>query len=195
MYRKNPISMMFLKGRHDKSMGLLQGLSPKRILDVGCDDGHFLRMLSERFPGARLVACDMDPAPVAEARKEAPGAEFVVCDFMEGKFGEADLVVMLEVMEHSPDPKGMLMRARSLLGRDGRILVSIPRPELWHWRAIWTIWSNTLGRRWQGQHSELTEKDLIRIAGECGLEPERRTRYFLGSISMMLLRKGRISGL
>ena len=189
MYRKNFISVKFLEGRHGKTMSLLEGFSPRAIVDVGCDDGHFLRMLSERFPNARLTACDIDPAPVAEARREAPRAEFVVGDFMQKDFDRADLVVMLEILEHSENPKGMLAKAASLVGPEGRVLISIPRPEVLHWRVIWSIWSNTLGRRWHGQHSELTEKELISIARECGLEPEKRARYFLGSISIMLLKK------
>lgn len=65
-------------------------------------------------------------------------------------FNGADLVVMLEVLEHSPDPKAMLTRAASLAGKNGRVLVSTPRSELLAWRLLWAFWSNTLGRRWRG---------------------------------------------
>jgi 2-polyprenyl-3-methyl-5-hydroxy-6-metoxy-1,4-benzoquinol methylase len=187
-YRKNYISVKFLKGRHRKTIGLLEGLRPETILDVGCDDAHFLQMLDQRFPDARLMACDVDPEPVAEARKEVPRAEFVVANFLEQDFDETELAVMLEILEHSDDPNAMLKKAMSLITADGWILVSIPRPELLHWRILWWMWSHTLGRRWHGQHNQLSEKELTRIAADCGLVPQKRARYFLGSISITLFK-------
>lgn len=187
-YRKNYISVKFLEGRHRKTIGLLEGLRPKTILDVGCDDAHFLQMLDQRFPDARLMACDVDPEPVTEARKEVPRAEFVVANFLEQDFDQAELAVMLEILEHSDDPNAMLKKAMSLITADGRILVSIPRPELLHWRVLWWIWSHTLGRRWHGQHNQLSEKELTSIAADCGLVPQKRARYFLGSISITLFK-------
>ena len=189
MYRKNFISVKFLEGRHGKTIGLLDGFDPKSVLDVGCDDGQFLQLLSRKFPQARITACDIDPAPVMEAKKIVPEAEFVIGDFVKSDFKKADLVVMLEILEHTEDPEPFLRKAEALIGPEGRILVSIPRPELLHWRIIWSVWSNTLGRRWKGQHSELSEAQLIRTARKCGLEAEKKTRFFLGSISIMLLRK------
>ena len=189
MYRKNFISMRFLEGRHKRTISLLRGFVPRSIVDVGCDDGHFLRLLGKRYPGAGITACDIDPEPVKEARKVAPDVDYVVGDFMESALPRADLVVMLEILEHTEDPRPFLRKAASLIGSEGRILVSIPRPELLHWRIIWGIWSNTLGRRWIGQHSALTEKELVGMARECGLEVEKSTRFFFGSISIMLLAK------
>lgn len=189
MYRKNPISVRFLEGRHNKTMSLLDGFEAGSVLDIGCDDGHFLSMLSARFPRAALVACDTERDAVAEARKAAPRAKFVIADFMETDFAGSDLIVMLEILEHSKDPKAMLAKAASHMNAGGRILISFPRPELLYWRLIWSLWSNTFGRRWHGQHSEMTEKDMLRMVGECGLEAEKRTRFFMGSISIMLLKK------
>ena len=179
---------LFTIRRHGTSLSLLEGHSPASILDVGCDDGQFLASFSRRFPESRLNACDMDEGPLKEARKACPNAVFFSGDFLKLKLPHVELVSMLEVLEHSPDPKDMLGKARSLIGNNGMVLVSIPRPELLHWRIIWAIWSSTFGRRWHGQHTDLTETQLVQIAKECGLRLEKRKRYFLGSISIMLLR-------
>jgi hypothetical protein len=81
----------------------------------------------------------------------------------------------------------MLKKAAKLAGK-GHVLVSIPRPEVPHWRLIWWAWSNTFGRRWLGQHSELSESGLLALAGKAGLRLEKRRRFFLGSISIMLFK-------
>ena len=188
MYKKNPLSVIFLKGRHGKTIKLLDGLSPKSILDVGCDDGHFLAMLSERFPSSAFYACDTEREALAEVRKECPKADLRHGDFMTLEFKPVELVVFLEVLEHSHNPKAMLRKASSLIGKKGHILVSIPRPELLHWRIIWAVWSNTVGRRWHDQHTELTETELIDIASQCGLTLEKHSRFFFDSISLMLFK-------
>lgn len=73
MYRKHVISALFLKARHDATMGLLDGISPKSALDVGCDDGQFLALLAGRFPSAALSGCDVDKEALAAAREACPG--------------------------------------------------------------------------------------------------------------------------
>ena len=191
MYKKNPISAMFLRRRHGKSLALLEGYSPGIVLDVGCDDGVFIARFAERFPSAKISAVDFDKEALAEAKKECPGATFYEGDFMALSFQQADLVVMLEILEHAKDPEAMLRKAAQIAGKKGRILISIPRAEVLHWRVIWWLWSNTLGRRWRGQHGDMSEADLLRLAERCGLVCERKSRFFLGSVAIMLLKPTR----
>lgn len=42
MFRKNLISVKFLEGRHRKTIALLEGPKLGTMLEVGCDDVHFL---------------------------------------------------------------------------------------------------------------------------------------------------------
>ncbi|MFH0885420.1 MAG: class I SAM-dependent methyltransferase [Candidatus Micrarchaeota archaeon] len=191
MYRKNLLSSLFLKERHKRSLGLLDGIAPRRMLDVGCGEGEFIASFSKRFPSTQIIACDIDPLALSDAGKTCPRAILREGDFSAMDFEPVDLVVMLEVLEHSPDPKAMLAKAAKLAGKNGKILISIPRPELMHWRIIWAFWSSTFGRHWLGQHSHLTEAKLLDIASECGLSPERKAHFFLGSISIILFKPTR----
>ena len=43
---------------------------PTEILDAGCGTGHGIRLLSERWPAARITAVDFAPAMLAFARRE-----------------------------------------------------------------------------------------------------------------------------
>lgn len=188
MYRKNGVSVAFLKKRHEKSISLLDGVSPERILDIGCDDGHFLSALAEKYPKAELVGCDMNAETLKHAAKACPKARLVHGNFMELDFEKTDLALFLEVLEHAEDPKKMLMKAKGLLRKGGHVLISIPRPELLRWRVMWKLWSSTFGRRWHGEHTEMTEKDLIDLAGSCGLGLRKKTRFFFDCVSIMLFR-------
>jgi SAM-dependent methyltransferase len=102
----------------------------RRILDVGCGDGLFFDQLA-RFGEVWGVESDASLVP-ADSRYRgrihigpfdagyAPGRRF-------------DLVLMLDVLEHLPDPAGALRKAGALLEPDGRILITVPA-----FRALWT---------------------------------------------------------
>jgi ubiquinone/menaquinone biosynthesis C-methylase UbiE len=65
-----------------------------RALDVGTGTGAGARALAKRFPDAEVVGVDVAPAMLEEARRLAPGIEFVEGDAAELPFreGEFDLV-------------------------------------------------------------------------------------------------------
>ena len=189
MLKKNLISSLFLNARHKKTFDILSDLAPTKILDVGCDDGHFLAILKKHL-NSELYGCDMDNTNLDEAIKNCPTATIIHGDVINLKSGLFDLVTMLEVLEHQKDHKRLLINARSILRKDGRLLISIPRSELLHWRLIWWLWSNTLGRRWHGQHNDLTENHLVYDASKCGFKLEKKSRFFFGCISIMLFKRG-----
>ena len=187
----NPISNKFLQMRHERTFSLLDGKNPESILDVGCGSGEFLSIFAKRFPFANICGCDLLRKEVENAKKACPRGEFYCGNFMELEFEPAEVVAMLEVLEHSNEPAEMLKKGASLAGKNGHVLVSIPRPEVPYWNVIWWAWSNTLGRKWRGQHSRLREAELDLLASGYGLVKEKRKRFFLGCISMTLYRVGK----
>lgn len=188
VYRQSFISEKFRRARQEKTIALLEGISPKSILDVGCGYGHFLAMLKEKYPGVKLYGCDLEKEDLSYAKADLPSAEFFQGDFLDLELKPVNLVTMLDVVEHAPNPKLMIRKAASLIGREGRLLVSIPRPELLHWRAIWAVWSRSAGRKWERPHTDLTQAQLYGIVKECGLELEKNTTFFFGCISINLFK-------
>ena len=68
---------------------LLESLSnaqPATILDAGCGTGHGLRLLSARWPHARLIATDFAPAMLAAAPGERVGADIEALPFTASAF-------------------------------------------------------------------------------------------------------------
>jgi SAM-dependent methyltransferase len=73
-----------------------QGLSGRRLLDVGCGSGKsFLPLLAR---GYEVTACDISPAMVEEARRKAEGRAWVVVADMRAlpPLGEFDLITCLD---------------------------------------------------------------------------------------------------
>ena len=97
----------------------------RRILDVGSGPGFFLRCGKER--GWRAVG--IEPSQQAALHSRRLGLE-IVGDFLTeetaSQLGEFDVVHLSEVLEHLPDPRGMIRLVRSLLTPGGLVYVTVP---------------------------------------------------------------------
>ena len=127
-----------LVGRHGlaPSHALLLAAAPggARVLDVGCAEGYLARALAER--GCTVVGVEFDPQ-AAEVARDACERVVVgdvedpaVRELIDGPF---DRVLFGDVLEHLRDPEAVLRWAATLLGADGRAVVSLPNVA--HWTA------------------------------------------------------------
>ena len=110
--------------------GRIAGRTPMPILDVGCGDGLFFEKLERYGP---VEGIEMDPSGLDSRGRWAPRIRVGPFDetFEPGKtYG---LVLMLDVLEHLPDPDAALRRALSLLRSDGTLLLTVPA-----FRMLWT---------------------------------------------------------
>lgn len=104
--------------------------SEPRIVDVGCGTGGVIGALE----GSRL---GLDPSPTAieVARERYPGCEFRVEEAAaaaDREGGAADVVLLMDVLEHVEDDAGLLADATRLLKSGGHLLATVPAdPRLW----------------------------------------------------------------
>ena len=107
----------FRRGLHFPAVEEALGdLDRKRILDIGCGDGLFPRLLAER--GASVVGYDRAPRRIAEARagEDAPGvdATFVVATprtfLHDGTFDAATSIMVLQLAT-SPEELAAFFRS------------------------------------------------------------------------------------
>jgi 2-polyprenyl-3-methyl-5-hydroxy-6-metoxy-1,4-benzoquinol methylase len=108
----------FLKGRFP---------STARIIDIGCGDGTFLRMLKEA--GFTDIWGHEIPGHVDEARKYANGV-FEDYDLSTIPDRHFDLVTMIDVMEHVRNPLDSLRRVSQILRPRGMLYFHTPRVTL-----------------------------------------------------------------
>jgi SAM-dependent methyltransferase len=100
-----------------------------RILDVGCGPGLFFERLQE-FGTVTGVELDQGLAEADPRFREL----IHVGDLASLPPHEGlDLILLLDVLEHIHDARAVLARAMQMLGRDGRIILTVPA-----FMALWT---------------------------------------------------------
>lgn len=96
-----------------------------RLLDIGCGNGGLLRSFHEIYPSWSLMGTELDERnrPSVLAIPGVVGFHSGGLDEVRGRF---DLVSMVHVLEHIPNPAEFLTRVGNRLASDGLLLVEVP---------------------------------------------------------------------
>ncbi len=132
------------------------------ILDVGCGNGARVRDLAEAgFTRALGIDPHLAADIVVAGRTLARRAELTQMD------GPWRLIMFHHSLEHLPDQRATLERCRTLLGRDGRVLVRIPTVSGEAFERYGADWVQLDAPR----HLYLHSRDSFRrLAGASGFE-------------------------
>ena len=99
------------------------GAPPRRVLDVGCGNGSLLTALMREWPATQMSGVDPSPESIAHAR--AAGI-----DARAGRRGDVaasvDMVISVNVIEHTPDPAAFIEDALAALVEDGELVLICP---------------------------------------------------------------------
>jgi 2-polyprenyl-3-methyl-5-hydroxy-6-metoxy-1,4-benzoquinol methylase len=122
----NPIQRALIDHFLRRVSELVIARSPRNILEIGCGEGFVLRALQDAGVRCPMRGIDFSETAIADARTRVPEAEFVVQDAAElAADGQRfDLVLMIEVLEHLPDPRRMLEVLTQLAER--HVVLSVP---------------------------------------------------------------------
>lgn len=103
-----------------------------KLLDVGGGEGNFAALARKRL-GCEVHLAELNPIVAAVAAKKVD--RVWVGDFLSLPINDRyDCITLLDVVEHSIDPVGMLRRAGELLAPGGSVVASIP--NLGHWSVM-----------------------------------------------------------
>jgi len=138
-----------------------------RLLDIGCNEGRTLKNYARN--GFHAEGTELNETAAAVAR----AAGFAVFTGQLDDFNPAapyDVAVLSNVLEHSLDPKAMLLAVVRLLKSEGQVWISCPNSQSWL-RSVF-------GRRWINWHvpfhithfSSLTLRGLLEDTGFRDLE-------------------------
>jgi 2-polyprenyl-3-methyl-5-hydroxy-6-metoxy-1,4-benzoquinol methylase len=100
-------------------------LPPAKILEIGCAHGGFVAML--RQAGFDATGLELSPSIVRLAR-ETFGAPILLGPIEDQPIepNSLDAIVIMDVLEHLPDPQSTLAHCVQLLKRDGILLAQTP---------------------------------------------------------------------
>jgi methionine biosynthesis protein MetW len=117
----------------DEVGGIVARMLPERarVLDVGCGTGSLARLLVDTRH-AEVIGIEPDAARAKLALGHGLevyvgylNAEFVA------RFGPFDIVLFGDVLEHLPNPQGVLLLSRAALKPSGSVIVSVPNVAHW----------------------------------------------------------------
>ncbi|OHB77127.1 MAG: hypothetical protein A2Z34_06315 [Planctomycetes bacterium RBG_16_59_8] len=109
---------------------------PGRILDIGCANGLFLKMMRDR--GWEVTGCELSESAAGEGRKRF-GLDILCGDFndLEWEGKTFDVIAAFYVIEHQLDPPAFLARLNGLLKPGGLLYLRFPHTTpLLRWADI-----------------------------------------------------------
>ena len=116
-------------------------LEGKRILDVGCGLGLYVRRFRDFTP--EVYGVDIDPERVAEASQTLPNIQQASAEILPFPDNFFDLVLLHEILEHVPDDHAAAREAHRVLKPGGRMVIFVPN----RWYPF-----ETHGCYWRGQY-------------------------------------------
>jgi SAM-dependent methyltransferase len=149
----------------------LPGVGRDHWLDVGCATGDFLAAAQ----GTIRETTGVELSGFAAERARARGLRVVTGDFagVELPAAASDVVSMWDYIEHVPDPRGSLERARALLRPGGYLVISTGDAASLAARAMGRFWHLMIPPK---HLYFLTPETLIRLLQDSGFQMVRLDR-------------------
>ncbi len=106
-----------------------QGLSKKKIIDIGCGGGILADSMAEK--GGLITGIDMGEAPLSVAKLHQLGSgqqvdyqQITAEQIAEKEPAQYDIVTCMEMLEHVPDPSSVIRACATLVKPEGDVFVS-----------------------------------------------------------------------
>lgn len=129
----------------------------RRLLDVGCGNGAYLKLMQEL--GWQVTGIDIDPAAVAVCRAQGLNAFVGTLETMNFPDHAFDAITLSHVFEHLPDPAKFLQECYRILSPGGYIAMKMPN--------IKSLGHRLFKRFWRGleppRHLSLWDRHTLHI--------------------------------
>jgi SAM-dependent methyltransferase len=159
---------------------VLRVLSPekgKKLLDVACGGGYFLREAEKT--GVESLGVDISSMALLTARGNAPGSSILCAngEFLPFKDGVFDYVVNLGSLEHFLNPERGAKEVSRILKDDGTACLLLPNS--YFLMTVMNVWrTGETGRRTeQGLDRWATKSEWSQLLEENGLKILRVLKY------------------
>ncbi|MBI4058838.1 class I SAM-dependent methyltransferase [Candidatus Microgenomates bacterium] len=166
------------------------------ILDIGCADGTFTKVVWEKTKAKKLIGIDVLKSSIEYAKKRFKnnnGMEFHVADAhnLPFKTGEFDAVFCLEALEHVIDPLRVLQEIHRVLKNGGYAIVLVPSENWLFHSVVWPLWQKWPGKNiWQHTHlHNFSNGFLEELVAESGFHLKVVKKFLLGMLFLVKVKK------
>lgn len=121
----------------------IKELKPKSILDYGCAHGHYVMNLAARFPDIGFCGVDLNKSNLEIAKKwrddyftkngSNQSIEYTTTDTFKRFVDKYDVIILGDILEHTPNPTEIVESLMKHLNEDGTIIATTPYGP---WEAI-----------------------------------------------------------
>ena len=139
---------------------------PLTVLDAGCGEGYYARLLAGRFPQAQLIGLDISRDAITAAAREPGRANWLVADLKRLPVADHSADVLLDVLTPAD-----YAEFRRVLKPDGLMLKVVPgadylcevRTAVAPWLRSGETYDNTRVIEHMKEHANLLEEREVRM--------------------------------
>jgi 2-polyprenyl-3-methyl-5-hydroxy-6-metoxy-1,4-benzoquinol methylase len=96
------------------------------LLEIGCGNGRFLKLLGPKYPGILLSGLDSSYTGIETCQSLLTG-DFICADILNySTHTKYDIVMCFNTLEHFQSPSDVLRKIKELTCRDGQIILTVP---------------------------------------------------------------------
>ena len=195
--RVDPLQRYWHRRRFEEISKLIEPVKGT-VLDIGCADGMFSKVILDKSKTKKLVGIDVLKTSIAWANKhwgKTGRMKFRVGDAHKLEFpsGSFDAVVALEVLEHVHQPLEVLKEVKRVLKKGGYGVFLVPSDDFL-FRIVWFLWLRFYPRGWVWRETHIQtyrNSYLPKICRKAGFEVEVDKKFNLGMLHVVKVRKER----
>ena len=165
-----------------------------RLIDIGCNEGRGLRIYASN--GFQVEGLELNATAAAVARSIGFDVHTCLLDEFHPK-AAYDVAVLSNVVEHSLNPRQMLLDVNRILASGGQVWISCPNNESWLRRVFGRSWINWHVPFHISHFSAETLRRLLTDAGFLNAETHQITPALWvtqSCIAWLFAREGRKNG-
>ena len=193
--RVDPLQRYWHRRRFEEISKLIEPVKGT-VLDIGCADGMFSKVILDKSKAQKLIGIDVLKTSIAWANKHwAKGGKmkFMVKDAHKLDFASSsfDAVVALEVLEHVHKPLEVLKEVKRVLKKGGYGIFLVPSDDLL-FRVVWFLWLHFYPRGWVWRETHIQtyrNNFLPAICKKAGFKVEVDRKFILGMLHVVKVRK------
>lgn len=183
------------KRRFEEVKKLLEKVDGE-VLDIGCADGMFSKVIYDGTSPRRFIGIDVLKSSVDWANnhwRKYRGMEFRVGDAHRLKFrsGTFSAVFAMEVLEHVHRPVEVFKELKRILKKGGYGIFLVPSDSVL-FRFVWYLWLHFYPRGWVWKDTHIQtyrNNALTKMCSKAGFRIEKDKKFNLGMLHLVKVRK------